>query len=299
MLIHLLQNHAKRIKGLGEQEEEEDTKIGGSTSSRSEEVEVAGQAAQDLRVVAEGVFKGIISSFTSMMPKITCKIIDLGDTSLECPVVDVYLTKCEVILDMLHSQYCCPSLQSQILRRLFRSLTSQIVNSLLLEEENHVLCTPSGGFGLKVILSTIDAWCSENAPKSSLFEDARQELHSLRDICNVLLLGKAVSSVPILGLNMLQLETLVKFYGSNTDKDRIDENDLKKIRLNRKSTLALRSGSQSLYMNPEVTAPLIFDIKMGRFALSTVPVPEHILCKEEFSFLKRPTAINDSHQLVL
>eukprot|EP00471_Norrisiella_sphaerica_P004147 CAMPEP_0184491702 /NCGR_PEP_ID=MMETSP0113_2-20130426/21165_1 /TAXON_ID=91329 /ORGANISM="Norrisiella sphaerica, Strain BC52" /LENGTH=1099 /DNA_ID=CAMNT_0026876177 /DNA_START=74 /DNA_END=3373 /DNA_ORIENTATION=- len=276
MLIHLLSGHLE-TKMKKSQEDE---------SSLAEEVNVVKQAINDLRLVGDDVFSTITKEFLEMMPKMSCKVITSGEESgLECPILDVYLARCEAILSMLQSQYCAPSLQCQVLQRLFRSFTCMITNSLLLDSDYRRLCNAQGGLGLKVIISTVDAWLSESAPRSKDLQLVKEELLPLRDICNVLLLGKSVKYTPIRGLNLARLEALASRYNSNDAQDRILEDDIKAMRLNRKSTVLLRKGPQEIAMRAEVPDPVKFEISMGRLSLSSIPIPDSIADAPELRFL--------------
>mmetsp|Transcript_29058 Transcript_29058/g.70882 ORF Transcript_29058/g.70882 Transcript_29058/m.70882 type:complete len:976 (-) Transcript_29058:172-3099(-) len=265
------------------------------------------KCVEELRKIGEQIFGSITSSFLRLMPGVTCKVMcdtQNDGADLECPMLlSVYLTKCEAILGMLRSQFVSPSLQSQFIQRIFRQFTSSITNSLLLDPENEYLCDAEGGLALKIVLSTIDAWCVENAPNSKLFEQAKEELEPLRDICNLLLLGKGVKSTPIRGLNMARLERLAQRYNKQTrnENDRISGDDLRAIRLNRGSTSYLRAGDQKVQMLARVSSPVQFAVAMGRLSLDTVPLPQSITSIEEFDFLRKVRPVNRHHsgELVL
>uniref|UniRef100_A0A7S3YRB0 C2 NT-type domain-containing protein n=1 Tax=Lotharella globosa TaxID=91324 RepID=A0A7S3YRB0_9EUKA len=185
-----------------------------------------------LRAIGNRSFGEVAQHFVRMMPKLDCEMLFPGDSGLECPVVNVYLSKYEAMLGMLEAQHVSPSLQCQVLQRLFRAFTTHVVNGLL-DAHNKHLCDAIGGMGqsqsqwtrckimvvvcldLQVVLSTIDGWCQEHAPKSAFFEKAKKELCPLKDISNILLRGRAIRAVPVLGLNYAQLERFANFYNNN------------------------------------------------------------------------------------
>mmetsp|Transcript_31108 Transcript_31108/g.60051 ORF Transcript_31108/g.60051 Transcript_31108/m.60051 type:complete len:225 (-) Transcript_31108:238-912(-) len=210
-----------------------------------------------------------------------------GDSGLECPVVNVYLSKYEAMLGMLEAQHVSPSLQCQVLQRLFRAFTTHVVNGLL-DAHNKHLCDAIGGMDLQVVLSTIDGWCQEHAPKSAFFEKAKKELCPLKDISNILLRGRAIRAVPVLGLNYAQLERFANFYNNNVKpEDRIERDDLRQVRMNRKSTKMLRTGSQHISMKPDVEDEVDFEADLGKIALSSIPIPTRIKMIEGLRFLAR------------
>uniref|UniRef100_A0A7S3YR68 Dilute domain-containing protein n=1 Tax=Lotharella globosa TaxID=91324 RepID=A0A7S3YR68_9EUKA len=167
-----------------------------------------------LRAIGNRSFGEVAQHFVRMMPKLDCEMLFPGDSGLECPVVNVYLSKYEAMLGMLEAQHVSPSLQCQVLQRLFRAFTTHVVNGLL-DAHNKHLCDAIGGMDLQVVLSTIDGWCQEHAPKSAFFEKAKKELCPLKDISNILLRGRAIRAVPVLGLNYAQLERFANFYNNN------------------------------------------------------------------------------------
>jgi hypothetical protein len=236
---------------------------------------------------------------------------------LDCPAADVFVAKSSAILTILRSHHVLPSLQAQFLAQIFRIFSCHVANALLQDQASSRLCTMYGGMGLKVSLSSIESWMDEESKTSNIFtEVVTDELAPVRDICNVLLLGKGIRTRAVKGLNYAQLQRLADYYNSNIpisdlDKKRITKPDLDPVRLNRASTSKLRDGSEQLYQDPKTIRPFDYKLEVGRFALSTVPLPEGVaaaLCgrkqadadygTEMFRFLSKE-ADNDEKQLVL
>jgi len=250
-----------------------------------------------LREIGNRTFVQVAQHFVRMMPKLDCEMLFPGDSGLECPVVNVYLSKYEAMLGMLQAQHVPPSLQCQVIQRLFRAFTTHVVNGLL-DAHNKDLCDAIGGMDLQVVLSTVESWCQEHAPKSTFFERAKKELCPLKDISNILLMGGAIRTVPILGLNYAQLERFANLYNNNVKpEDRIERDDLRQVRMNRKSTKMLRTGNQDISMRPDVEDNVDFKVDLGKIALSSIPIPSRIKTLDELKFLAREDP--DHSQLVL
>jgi len=243
------------------------------------------QAEDQLREMLIVVVEDLAENCILMMPKIDCHTILMDDGGLQCPQVAVLLSKCQVVMQMLKDQYVLPWVQCHILRCIFRNFVAEVTNSFLCEEKSIHYFNAEGGFGLKVALSNIDAWLEESAPQSELLEPVREELQVLLDICNVLLLGRSVASMPIEQLNLAQLEQLVDRYNKNVKikKDRIQATDIKTIRMNRKSTNRLRSGPQNIRMSYKVVSGLdCKSVVMGSVDLHTIRIPASIKLKLSF-----------------
>ncbi|GAB5365169.1 hypothetical protein AAMO2058_001034000 [Amorphochlora amoebiformis] len=228
------------------------------------------------------LFVDMTQYFVKMIPDLKAEVI-LNAEEFQSPIVEVFLARCQAIMGMLSVQYVSPSLQCQILQRLLRAFVCKVVNGLLVDEDAK-LCDANSGFGLKVVTANITAWCEEHAPKSELMSNANRELDILREICDILLLGKGVRSRAIRALNQSQLQTLANRYNYNVAiKDRIDEKDINDIVHNGLSSIGVPSGPQHVRVGLELAPEdVVFDESAANFELSVVPISPQILRELEF-----------------